>query len=179
MMSDVISFILANIQIPLLVVACCTTAGKMRRASGHHEIVTFAYVLWGEVVFYCVGLGFVYAWFFHAFLSAYTAPHIGWQPSPFEWELAWAELGCAVVAFIALWRGFEMRLAATLMYAIFSFGAAAQHIHQMIALHNYAPGNSGAILWFGDIALPIVMLVLAMASRDAYERTALRRVRGG
>jgi len=27
------------------------------------------------------------------------------------------------------------------------------------------------VLWFGDIALPIVVLVLALAARDAYERT--------
>jgi len=178
MVRDVISFILGNIQIPLLVVACCTTVAKVRRASGRHEIVTFVYVLWGEVVFYCLGLGFVYAWYFHAFLSSYTAPFIGWEPSPFEWELAWGELGIAVVALASLWRGYDMRLAATLAYAIFSFGAAAQHIQQMLVAHNYAPGNAGAVLWFGDIALPIAVLLLAMASRDAHERTALRRVRG-
>lgn len=178
MIRDVISFILGNIQVPLLLVACCTAAAKMRRAPGRHEVVTFTYVLWGEIVFYCVGIGFVYTWYFHAYLSAYTAPFIGWQPSPFEWELAWAELGLGVVALTALWRGYDMRLAATLMYCIFVFGAAAQHIHQMLAAHNYAPGNAGVVLWFGDIALPIGLLLLAMASRDAYERTAPRRLRG-
>ena len=44
----------------------------------------------------------------------------------------------------------------------------------MLAMHNYAPGNAGPILWFGDIALPIFTLFLALASRDAYERTARR-----
>jgi hypothetical protein len=67
-----------------------------------------------------------------------------------------------------------MRLAATLAFAIFSFGAAAQHIQQMLALHNYNPGNSGLILWFGDIALPLILLFLAFGARDAYERTTRR-----
>jgi hypothetical protein len=168
---DVISFILGNIEIPLFIVAMFTTIAKLQRAAARHEILTFAYTFWGEVLFYCVGLGFIYVWYFHAFLSSLTAPLIGWRPSPFEWELAWAELGIALVALLSLWRGFEMRLAATLVFAIFSFGAAAQHIHFMTALHDYAPGNAGLVLWFGDLALPLFLLVLALASRDAYERS--------
>lgn len=168
---DVIGFALGNIQIPLLIVAICMAIAKLRKAAGRHEVMTFSYTLWGEVLFYCVGLGFVYAWYFHAYLAAFTAPLIGWQPSPFEWELAWAELGIAIIALISLWRGYDMRLAASLAYAVFSFGAAAQHIHLIVTQHNYAPGNAGLVLWFGDIALPIVVLVLALAARDAYERT--------
>lgn len=171
---ELISFILGNIEIPLLVVAIVVTIVKLRRAGARHEVMTLSYTLWGEVLFYCVGLGFVYIWYFHAFLQQFAAPAIGWQPSPFEWELAWAELGLAVIAMLSLWRGYEMRLAATLVFAIFSFGAAAQHIHQMVTMHNYSPGNAGSILWFGDIALPIFVLILAFASRDAYERTARR-----
>ncbi|HET6896119.1 MAG TPA: DUF6790 family protein [Candidatus Baltobacteraceae bacterium] len=171
---DAISFILGNIQIPLFVIAVIVSVVKLRRASTRHEVMSTAYTLWGEVLFYCFGLGMIYVWYFHAFQSAMVAPLIGWQPSPFEWELAWSELGMGVVAVLALWRGYEMRLAATLVPAIFLFGAAAQHIHEMIAMHNYAPGNAGTVLWFGDIALPIFTLFLAYVSRDAYERTARR-----
>jgi hypothetical protein len=60
------------------------------------------------------------------------------------------------------------------VFAIFSFGAAAQHIEQMLALHNYSRGNAGLILWFGDIALPLFLLFLAFGARDAYERTMRR-----
>lgn len=171
---DTISFILGNIEIPLLVVAIIVTIVKMRRAGAKHQVMTAAYTLWGETLFYCIGLGFVYVWYMHAYMADFVAPLIGWQPSPFEWELAWAELGLAVVALISLWRGFEMRLAASLVFAIFAFGAAAQHIEQIIKSHNYAPGNAGLVLWFGDIALPIFILLLALLSRDAYERTARR-----
>jgi hypothetical protein len=172
---DIIGFILGNIEIPLFLVAIIVTIVKLRRASARHEVMTASYTLWGEVLFYCVGLGFVYVWYFHAFLQQFTAPLIGWQPSPFEWELAWAELGMALVAIIALWRGYDMRLSATLMFAIFSFGAAAQHIQQILVAHNYSRGNAGLILWFGDIALPLFVLFLAFSSRDAYERT-MRRI---
>lgn len=171
---DAISFILGNISIPLFVIAVIVTIFKMRRGDSRREVMSATYTLWGEVLFYCVGLGFVYVWYFHAYLQQFTAPLIGWQPSPFEWELAWAELGIAVIAILSLWRGYEMRLAASLVFAIFSFGAAAQHIHEILAQHNYNPGNAGLILWFGDIALPLFILFLAWGARDAYERTASR-----
>jgi hypothetical protein len=170
-MRDVISFVLANVEIPLFIVAMFTTIAKLQRAAARHEIVTFAYTFWGEVLFYCVGLGLIYVWYFHAFLASFTAPLIGWQPSPFEWELAWAQLGLALVAVLSLWRGYETRLAATLMFAVFSFGAAAQHIHFMTVAHDYAPGNAGLILWFGDLALPLLLLLLTVFARDAYERS--------
>lgn len=174
MLRDAVSFIFSNVSIPLLIIAIAVTIIKLRRASARHEVMTTAYTLWGEVVFYCIGLGFVYAWYFHAFAQKTVAPTIGWKPSPFEWELAWAELGIAVVALLSLWRGYEMRLAATLAFAVFSLGAAAQHLQQMIVLHNYSPNNAGAVLWFGDIALPLFVLILAFLSRDAYERTVRR-----
>ncbi|HET9096190.1 MAG TPA: DUF6790 family protein [Candidatus Baltobacteraceae bacterium] len=172
--SEAIRFILGNIQIPLFVIAVIVTIVKLRRAGARHEVMSTAFTLWGEVLFYCFGLGFVYVWYFHAFMAAFVAPTIGWQPSPFEWELAWAELGIGVIAILSLWRGYDMRLAATLTSAIFLFGAAAQHIHLIITANNHAPGNAGPVLWFGDITLPLLLLVLAFASRDAYERTARR-----
>ncbi len=171
---DAIGFVLGNVQVPLLAIAVIVTIVKLRRASARHEVMSAAYTLWGEVLFYCFGLGMIYAWYFQAFQADSIAPTIGWHPSPFEWELAWAELGFGVVAVLSLWRGYDMRLASTLAPAIFLFGAAAQHIHLILAAHNYAPGNAGAILWFGDIALPIFTLALALASRDAYERTVRR-----
>lgn len=174
MIRDAVGFILGNIQIPLFAVALCTALLKMRSAAARHEVATLAYTMWGELLFYSVGLGFAYAWYFHAFLASFAAPFIGWRPSPFEWELAWAELGIAVIAVLSLWRGFEMRLAATLVFAIFSFGAAAQHIHFIFVRRDYSPGNAGPILWFGDLALPLLLLLLALASRDAYEREAAR-----
>lgn len=171
---DAIGFVLGNVQIPLFVIAVIVAAVKLRRASARHEVMSPAYTLWGEVLFYCFGIGMIYAWYVHAFQSALVAPSIGWPPSPFEWELAWAELGIGIVAAISLWRGYSMRLAATLVPATLLFGAAAQHIHQMTALHDHAPANAAAALWFGEVALPLFTLLLALLSRDAYERTTRR-----
>jgi len=163
--------ILGNLELVLIAVAIGTTILKLRRAKAHHTVMTAGYTFWGELVFYAVGLGLLWSGVFHAFFQQRAAPSIGWLPSPFEWEVAWASFGVALVALLSLARGYEMRLAATLMMSVFSFGAAIQHINQMLCCHNYAPGNAGTILWIDDIALPVVLLFLAYTSRDAYERS--------
>ncbi len=172
MIATVIRAILSNLELVFIAVAIVTTVFKLRRAKMHHTVMTAGYTLWGELLFYAIGFGFLWAFFFHAFAQQVAATSIGWQPSPFEWELAWAEFGLAVVALLSLGRGYEMRLAVTIILAIFSFGAAAQHINEILCCHNYAPGNAGLILWINDIALPLLLLVLAYGARDAYERRA-------
>jgi hypothetical protein len=161
-----------NFGIVLFIVAIIVAAAKLRRARLDRRVTSWAYVFWGEILFYGVGLAMLYAGIFHAFFQSMTAKGIGWTPSPFEWELAWAEFGVAIVAVVALWRGYEMRLAATIVFVTFSIGAAIQHVNQIRCCHNYAPGNAGPILWFGDIALPLIVVILTVLSREAYERKA-------
>lgn len=168
---NTIAFVLSNTQVWLFAAAIVIAIVKVRRAHFAHRVVTPVYVLWGETLFYTLGIGFVYAGFMHAYAQSIVAPSIGWTPSPFEFELGWAEIGVGLVALMSLWRGYEFRLASTLIYAVFSFAAAAQHIAEIVSAHNYAPGNAGVVLWFGDIAVPIFFLILAYLSRDAYERT--------
>lgn len=140
-----------------------------RRRPGNTASV--AQLLWSETLFYGVGGGFLWAGFFHAFFPDLAAPAIGWAPSPFEWELAWAEFGIAAMAFWSLWRGNEFRLPVTLIFAVFSFGAAFQHIHQIVCCANNAPGNAGVMLWFGDIVLPGFLLAAAyVAAREPQTR---------
>ena len=71
------------------------------------------------------------------------------------------EIPIALIAIMALWRGFEFRLAATIVVAVFLLAAAAQHINEIVCCHNYAPDNAGLLLWFGDIFVPVLLLVVA------------------
>ena len=47
------------------------------------------------------------------------------------------------------------RAAAITGPAFFTWGAAAGHVYQIFAHHNFAPGNAGVVLWT-DIFLPVV-----------------------
>ncbi|MHB1550694.1 MAG: DUF6790 family protein [Vulcanimicrobiaceae bacterium] len=159
--AHVVSTILNNFGILTFAVAVVVAIAKSRRASRQHVVVTTAYVLWGEILFYSVGLTLAWAGISHAFFQPIAAASTGWKPSPFESELAWAEFGTALVAMASLWRGYEMRLAATLVFAVFSAGAAVAHLDRIARLG----------IWFDYVLLPVAVLVLAFLSRDAYERT--------
>ncbi|HEY8322722.1 MAG TPA: DUF6790 family protein [Candidatus Baltobacteraceae bacterium] len=168
--ASVISWILGNAFLWLFPVGVVTAIVKLRRAAFARRVATASYVVWGETLFYAMGIGMVYNGIMHAYFGNIVAPSIGWAQSPFEYELGWFSIGIGTVAIISLWRGYEMRLAVTVATAIFLFAAAAQHLQEMLVAHNYAPNNAGPILWVGDIAYPVILLVLAFLSRDAHER---------
>lgn len=169
-----ITWIAKNFGLLLIVAALIVSRVKVRRNLAGGRPGDTAYILWGELLFYAVGIGYLYTGLLHAYAQNVAAPAIGWQASPFEYELGWMEIPLAVVALMSLWRGFEFRLAATIMYVVFALAAAAQHIGQILCCHNYAPGNAGPILWVGDIGIPIVVLgcgILSAGRRSHEART--------
>ena len=163
-MQDILIFLLSNLGVVFVGVAIVTSSFKIRRRRLSQGRAVYN-VVWGELLFYGVGLMMLWAATFHAFFQSLVAPSIGWMPSPFEWELAWAEYGMALIAILSLRSGYSMRLAATLVYAVFSFGAAAQHIQQIVCCANDHANNAGPILWINDIVVPLVVLYLAYATR--------------
>ena len=160
------SILLSNLFIVFFLIAIFTTITKVRRVRLSRRPVNASYVFWGELLFYSVGFGMLWSGAVHAYAQQAVASSFGWQPSPFAYELGWAQIGLSVVAMASLWRGTEFRLAATTIFVIASFAAAFQHIAQMRYAHNYAAGNTALVLWFGDILLPLILLVLAIVNRE-------------
>ena len=165
MIGKTIAAVLGNWFVVLFVVALCTTYAKARRARSQRQPVNVAAILWGELLLYSVGISMVYVGIFHAYFSAVTAPAIGWQPSPFEYELGWMEIPVGIVAIASMWRGFEFRIASTAIFVIFSLAAAAQHVEQILCCRNFAPNNAGVLLWFGDVFLPLLIVTCALLAR--------------
>jgi hypothetical protein len=164
-----IRWVLSNAGIVLFVIAVICSLIKLRRARTAGRSPNVASVFWSEILFYAVGIGFIYYGLLHAYAQNIAAPSIGWLPSPFEYELGWVEIGIGVSAVVSLWRGYDFRLALTIPFVIFSWAAAAQHIQLILCCHNMAPGNAGLILWFSDILVPLILLVLAVASTRSIE----------
>jgi hypothetical protein len=165
---EIIKLILSNFFVVLLFIAILTSIAKIRRARLSRRPFSASYIVWGELLFYVYGLANIYSGYFHAYDGDMVAASIGWQNSPFQYELGWFEIGYGLTALMSLRRRYDFRLAMTLPYSIFLLAAAAQHIDLMRRQHNYAPNNAGLILWLGDIAIPLVMLLLAWMAR--YER---------
>ena len=111
-----------------------------------------------------LGLSSLWAASGHAFYAAEVAHSIGWAPSPFQHEIAGANLGLGLGAIAAARLG---RGAAWAMFAVaasFLWSAAATHVASMIGSHNFAINNAGPIFWT-DILIPLTLLIALVRKR--------------
>lgn len=124
---------------------------------------TFASVVTNLLMYilvFNVGVMGLLAFVSHTTYAAQTAEQIGWQPgSPFQTEIAMANLAFGVLGILCLFFRQGFWLATGLGYTVFVLGAAYVHIQQ-IKLGDEAPYNSGIFLWGGDVGIPILILVL-------------------
>lgn len=115
-----------------------------------------------------IGLLGLWAFVGHVFFAEETARSIGWQPSPFQYEVGVANLGIGLAGFYAAFRGYEARMAAALVALCFLGGAGIGHIRQIAETGNMAAGNAGPIL-VTDFATPLAIfgLLLFLRGRSA------------
>ena len=124
-----------------------------------------------------VGLVGVFNFLGHTFEARQVAEQIGFPPgNPFQWEVAWANLGIGVMGLIAIVRR-DFWWPAAIMSAIFSWGAAWGHIYQLVVNGNHHPYNAGSILYFA-ILLPLAILCLLVAYHVVGVRAGGEQARG-
>jgi hypothetical protein len=134
--------------------------GKRPITGGRVVEVLLLYLL---VIF--IGLGGVMGFVGHAFMAQEIASKIGWQPSPFQFEMAMANLAFGVLGILCFWLRREFWLATGIGSAVLFLGCAYGHLRDMILHGNYAPYNVGPALWLNDLTVPIVILVLLFLRR--------------
>lgn len=125
--------------------------------------VTNKYLSWPEVMYRWLALlplGFtaIYAFVMHAFFPDFTATAIGWQNSPFQYEVAMANLGFGVIAILSFRASFSFRLATVIANTCWLWGDAIGHIYQMSAYQNFSTGNAGSWFWM-DVLMPLIMII--------------------
>ena len=111
------------------------------------------------------GVGGVMGFLGHTFKAQEIALKIGWQPSPFQFEVAVANLAFGVLGILCIWQRRGFRTATGLGYAIFLVGCGYGHVRDMMLHGNLAPYNVGPVLWVNDLAVPVVILLLLLVRR--------------
>lgn len=162
-MSEFIGLVLSNFTLSFLVIGLFAAAGSLalRRGTSRPSVVE-ALLRW--FLFFSIGCSFLYNFVMHVFFANMAAHFIGWANSPFQYEVGFASLGFALVGFFAFRGGPGFRTAAILGPAGFLWGAAGGHVYQMVAAHNFAPGNAGVIFW-SDIFIPLAGFLLLYLKR--------------
>lgn len=108
----------------------------------------------------------------HTFFAKEIALGIGWQPgSPFQFEVAMANLAFGVLGIMCIWNQGGFRAATGVGLAVFFLGCAYGHFQDMLA-GNYAPYNAGLAIWLADVVMPLTILGLLVV------RSRLRKVEG-
>lgn len=160
MIAQAIRFSIRNLPALLLVLAVLLALARRRPAH-------FPERLLGWVMLLPIGVTGLWAGAFHVFLPGVSAAMIGWQTSPFQFEVGMADLAIGITACVSFWRGLAFKAAAIWAASVFLLGDAVGHVRQMIEAGNFAPGNAGTP-FVTDILCPaLAILLLALARRRA------------
>lgn len=110
------------------------------------------------VSFFALGFTGFYTFVMHVFYSQMSAATIGWATSPFQFEVGMADLSLGLLGVLSFKASYGFRLASVIAALCMLWGDAIGHVIQMIANHNFAPGNAGS--WFFlDILVPLFLLI--------------------
>jgi hypothetical protein len=152
-----------NLLIPLVSIAIFATihlrGDRDRDRARSYEIV----------LLYSIGIiGFngIVGFFVHTIWADAAAESIGWAAgSPFQQEVAGANLGIGVVGFLGFWRR-DFWLPYLIARTLFSSTAGIVHLADLAANGNLAPNNAGLILAW-DLVVPVVLCGLYALMRRA------------
>jgi hypothetical protein len=117
-----------------------------------------ALLLYLLVIF--VGVGGMMGFLGHIFMAREIALKIGWQPSPFQFEVAVANLAFGFLGIMCLWQRQGFWTATGIGCSTFLLGCAYGHLKDILVQGNYAPYNTGAVLWLNDLTIPLLILGL-------------------
>ncbi len=141
--------------LPVLAVGHAWTEAATRDARRLVDLVLLHLLVLG------VGVGSVYGFVGHYFMSDAVAASVGWATgSPFQRELGFYHLGFGISGLLALWLRDDFWLAVGLTCSIFLYGAGWVHLTEFLGSGNVAPRNWGFGVAFGNVVLPTVMLAL-------------------
>ena len=157
MIGEVISFTLRNLPAILLVLAVALAIARRKSPR-------FAERFLGWVLLLPIGITCLWAGIYHVFFSSTAAHFIGWQVSPFQFEVGMADLALGATAVWAFWRDLSFKAASVCAASIFLLGDAVGHVRQMMTVGNFAPGNAG-VPFYTDILCPVLAIVLLLMAR--------------
>jgi hypothetical protein len=157
--AETIGFLLRNLPAVLFVIALVVAAARWRHGGGAERFLSWMLLL-------PIGLTGIWAGTFHVFFPTIAAKLIGWEVSPFQFEVGMADLAIGITACLAFWQSIGFKAAAVCAASIFLLGDAVGHVHQMLAAGNFAPGNAGVPFYMDVIAPALSITLLMMASRN-------------
>lgn len=111
-----------------------------------------------------VGFTGIYAFFMHLFFPASSAAVMNWPTSPFQFEVALANLCIGLLGILSFRAGYGFRLATVIVASFWMWGHAISEIYQIVITSNIYLGNAVSWFWI-DVILPFVLISCIKKSR--------------
>jgi len=168
MIAESICFVLGNLPAFLFVAALLIAALRPPRRWTTPE----RFLSW--ILLLPVGVTGLWAAVFHLMFPSVAAELIGWQTSPFQFEVGMADLAIGATAVVSFWCSLPFKAAVVCAASIFLLGDAVGHVQQMLQAANCAPGNAG-VPFFMDVLCPGLSIVLLAAAWRHYRAAQFLR----
>ena len=139
MLGEAIRFVLSNLP-GFLFVAAFILASALRGP----DFFPTRLLRW--LLLLSVGVENLWFGLFHMIFPNFAASTIGWQVSPFQFEIGAADASLGIVAIVSFWRPLDFKAAVVFFVTLFYIGVAVGHVHEAIWEGNMAPNNFGLLL---------------------------------
>ena len=161
MIANAIRLILTNIPLVMFILASLIPLLSHRQSGRYAE----RYLSW--LLLLSIGVASLWAGLYHTLSPQTAAAFIGWQSSPFQFEMGMADIALGVVAIVSFWRSLEFKLAVVLWVAIEFAGLVYGHFHQLATTGDHQAGNAGILLGLTIIHVVLLPLLWMLARRSA------------
>jgi len=156
MVGEVVAFVLGNL--PAILFFSAFVIAALTKSPAHFPTRLLNWLL--------LAIGITYAWagFFHIVFPHIAAASIGWQVSPFQFEIGVADASIGIVAILSFWRSLDFKAPVVGYMTLFSIGVAFGHVREAIFAGNMSTNNFGLLLAI-TIANAVLLPLLYVLSR--------------
>jgi hypothetical protein len=155
-----IRLLLANLPIILFVLAFVIAFARR-----HPPQLAARLLAW--LLLLSVGVEETWAGFFHVAFPQVAAASIGWDVSPFQFEIGVADLAVGITAIVSFRRGLDFKAAVVWYVALFYAGVAIGHVREAVETGNFSINNFGPLLAITLVKAVLLPWLLITARRSA------------
>ena len=151
--------VMTNIPLVMFILALIIPLIKKRNINSNAE----KYLSW--LLLLSIGVTSLWAGLYHTIWPKTAAEFIGWQSSPFQFEMGMSDIALGIVAIVSFWRPLEFKSAVVMWVSIEFAGLVYGHFHQLSTTGDHHAGNAGILLGLTIIHVLLLPLLLILAYR--------------
>ncbi len=159
MIADAVKFVLGNLPAILFVASFVLAAVTKSPRYFPSRLL--------EWLLLFTGIAYAWAGFFHMVFPRVAASSIGWQVSPFQFEIGVADASFGMIAILSFWRSLDFKAPVVGYLSLFSVGVAFGHFRDAIYAGNTSTNNFGLLLVITIIHAIILPVLYVMVRKQA------------